>query len=146
MKRSLLFGIGIALLGLGVLFGDTTWDTLWRITGSGSRRNTVEFAITAPAVGSAASFLPGATNANSIGSTSLRVLKLWTGTIDAAGGVAMLVSTAPRTAVGVTSVYSTYSPPAGTLFYDSTDGVLCISSGTLQTSITVSTGTGPCPN
>jgi hypothetical protein len=57
----LFFVTSIALAAVGTI---QTW------TGKGSRRSTVEFTIESPTVGTAAKFLPGTANANSLGSTT----------------------------------------------------------------------------
>lgn len=120
--------------------------------GTNSYRNTHAFTIQTPSEGAAPIFAPGTTNLNALGSTSLRfsnvlsVLGNFSGPITATAGLGIVVSTAPRTAVGVAALYSSFTIPAGTQFYNSTSGVTCISSGTVQTSITVSTGTGACPS
>jgi len=61
----------LAVLGLTVLAFATSVDIhTW--TGAGSRSNTVEFKIQEATVGSAADFIPGTDNANSLGTSSLR--------------------------------------------------------------------------
>ena len=122
------------------------------IMGTAARRNTVEWDFVEPSAGSAMNLVPGTDNTNSIGTSSLRikdfraVTATFTGPITANAGVSLFTSTAPRTAVGVAALYSAYTLPAGTVFYNSTSGVLCVSSSTAQSSITVSTGTGACPS
>jgi hypothetical protein len=103
-------------------------------------------------VDSDGNFIPTTTNDTSLGTSSLRwangyyTLINSAGPITASAGVGVIVSTAPRTAVAVAALYSAYTIPAGTVFYNSTNSVLCVSSGTVQTSIVVSTGTGACPS
>jgi hypothetical protein len=123
-----------------------------RWLGTGTTRNTEQFSIQTPSAGAAAIFVPGTTNTNALGSSSLRFSNVYTtalntsGPITAGAGQAVIVSTSPRGALAVASLYSSYTIPAGTVFFNSTSNVLCVSSGTAQTSITVSTGTGACPN
>lgn len=149
MKKWLFTGF-IALACAVIVYAATGTIVTW--TGMGSRRNTVEFTIESASIGSAAAFLPGTDNTNALGSASKRFSNIYAAaaTIDspitATASLTVVRSTAPRTAVGVAALYAAYTIPAGTLFIDSTNNVLCMSSGTAQTSITVSTGTGACPS
>jgi hypothetical protein len=73
----------------------------------------------------------------STGTAQTTIMPIFTGAI---------TSTAPRTASDVAAYYTAYPIPIGTRFQDTTNGVVCVASGTVQTSITVSTGTGACPH
>lgn len=67
-KHKALLAGGL-LVGLcAIIFAASGTIHTW--TGKGSRRNTVEFEIREPTVGTAADFIPGTDNANSLGTSS----------------------------------------------------------------------------
>lgn len=85
-KSFRLSALVLALIAVTAWAGSVYIHT-W--TGSGSRRNTVEFSIAASAPGSAASFLPGTTNTNALGSSSLRFSNVYTTLLNVSGASTM---------------------------------------------------------
>ncbi len=151
MKKSLYLFLG------AVFVASVVWAARYPLDaetwlGTGAKQKIVQFAIRTASAGASAAFVPGVDNTNALGTSSLRFSNVFSelgnfeGPITGAAGMAVIVSTAPRTAAAVASLYSAYTIPAGTVYYNSTSGVMCVSSGTVQTSITVSTGTGACPS
>lgn len=153
MKKKLLI-IAASLLGLASVFaavnsGFPFANQQW--TGYGNQRGVVQWIIGATAAGNQSDFYPGVNNSNNIGTSALRPATIYTtalnvsgattqtGNLNLSGGLTLFNSTAPRTANNVASIYTTYSPSTGTLFYDSTDAGLCFSTGLVQSSIVAAT-------
>lgn len=90
--------VGVVLAVATLAWAGTVYIHTW--TGSGSRRNTVEFAIAASAPGSAAAFLPGTTNTNALGSSSLRFSNVYTTLLNVSGAT---TQTGALTVTGVLS-------------------------------------------
>ncbi len=168
-KPGLFLAVALAGILIGSAIGPAVgnaveqagWITGW--LGKGSRRNTREFSITSGSSIGAANFVPGTDNTNALGTSSLRFSNVFstllnisgaatlsstlavTGPITASAGVGVINSTAPRTAAAITTLYGTYTIPAGTVFLNTTNTFLCHSTGTVQTSIVQSTSpTTPC--
>lgn len=121
-----------------------TYD-LWTVTGSGSRRNTVEFKIQASAPGSAASLLPGTDATNDLGSSSYRFNNSYVVTANSTNVVTstatfnVRLNSAPRTNVTPTR--------AGELVFNTTANELCMSTGSVASSwVKVSTPSAACAN
>ena len=153
MNRFKVFGLLAGLLAVAAYVYAAAYPYYHsRWLGMGSKQNTEQFSIQTPSSGASAILVPGVTNTNALGTTALRFSNVFSTLLNSAGpitggaGFAVIVSTAPRTANAVAALYTAYTIPAGTQFFDSTSNVTCISSGTVQTSITVSTGTGACPH
>lgn len=103
-------------IGMGLLVAADGTIHTW--TGKGSRRNTVEMELRSATMGTAADLIPGAANANKLGTTSL----YWKDVIAAKHGFAVASST-----TGVTPDYQ------GQMAMTS-DGVVYIATGTAATS------------
>jgi hypothetical protein len=165
-KKSFLAGLAAICVFGSVAFALTNsgWPYASQIwPGVGPKRNIVQFALGAAAAGGNSGFYPGVTNTNPLGSSSLRFSNVYTtllnvsgavtlagaisgattitaaGPVIANGGVTIYNSTAPRTATAMASIYTTYSPGTGTLFFNSTDNGICISTGLTQTTIAAAT-------
>ncbi len=83
MFRNRKFLGGLALVVAFAIGAYTADGTIWTMTGNGSRRNTVEWVIESPTVGSAADLLPGADSTNSLGSSTLALLEAFIDTVTA---------------------------------------------------------------
>jgi len=74
--------LAVTVVG-GILFAASGTIVTW--TGTGSRNNTVEWTIESPTVGTAAELLPGADNANDIGSVTKTLQNLYSTEVTAYG-------------------------------------------------------------
>lgn len=95
MKKK-YFGIGmfVGIIATMALFAADGTIQTW--TGKGSRRNTVEMELRSASIGSAAALLPGTTETNDIGSTSLYWNEVYTEGI--AFGTAVSTTSSPSQA------------------------------------------------
>lgn len=90
MRRILGLLLGLLLVAGGVWAES---DVRNAIKGTGARRDTIEFQFVEPTAGSAMNMVPGVTNTNALGTSSLRWSDIQTtnltvaGTLTASGGV-----------------------------------------------------------
>lgn len=77
MFRNKKFLSGLALIVAFAIGAYAADGTIWTLTGNGSRRNTVEWTVESPTVGTAAHLLPGTNAANNIGSATQQPQNLW---------------------------------------------------------------------
>ena len=151
MKKKILIGLGVlafaatifAAVNSGFPFASQQWP------GYGPKRNIVQFVITAASNGASSDLLPGVTGTNSLGTSVLRFLNIFTTNINVSGtstltgtvtagrvNFGVQLSTAPRTSS--TLVFNS----TGTIAFDTTDGYLCVSTGSAQSSF-VQVSTSP---
>lgn len=117
---AILFGIGVA-----AILHAATYD-LWTLTGTGARRNTVEFRIQAPDTDgtNGASLLPGTDNINAIGSSSLALSAVYTYDLNVSddltvtddfirGSLTTAVSTTNTSGSGLGTIFTAYLKDGG---------------------------------
>jgi hypothetical protein len=147
-------GFVVALVAVSLAYAAT--GTIWTLTGKGSRRNTVEFSIESPTVGTAAKFLPGTDNTNALGSSTLRFSDVQTvlATIGGATTISGLLTASTTTLTGGFAPWGYPAPDAGLIptttgqiVRNTTSGGFCYSTGTAASSwVLLTSSTTACQN
>ncbi len=154
MKKVLILGFFAFSLGVaGYLIAASGSIATW--TGGGARNNTIEFEILAPTVGTAADFVPGTDNTNSLGTTALAWDDVQTNDFTAVGTTTLGPQTnvTSMTISGLFAILQDAAPNAnltptttGQLVFDTGSGDVCMStSATANSWVLIATPTISCP-
>jgi hypothetical protein len=140
MKRNhLLAAFAALLLGVVVVWAASGDIEIW--TGMGSRRNTVEFKIATPTIGSPSVFVPGTNNANALGTTALRFSNIYTTLLNVSGLITASTGLATPTLVLSNVLDITVSTPSAVGQMGVTSaGVLYVATSAVTTSSWVKVG------
>lgn len=127
-----LSGALFAAINSGFPYANQTWQ------GYGNKRNIVQFTIRALTEGASSDLVPGVTNTNALGSTSLRFSGVYSVLLNATGnftlGAAAAFITSPATVQSLSVATTGISPSAAYVLVGSSGPITNVATPTITTS------------